>query len=83
VPGDIRKSVLGCIAGALRDDDYTSRLAQAGFGSIDIEPTRIYNIDDARVFLTGNGIDVDAIAAAVEGKFSSAFVRVTKPTPAP
>jgi SAM-dependent methyltransferase len=81
VPDDIRKSMLlwvGCIAGALRDDDYAAKLAQAGFESINIEPTRIYNIEDARVFLTGKGIDVDAIAAEVEGKFISAFVRATK-----
>jgi SAM-dependent methyltransferase len=83
VPEDIRRNVLllvGCIAGALRDDEYASRLAQAGFQSIDIDPTRIYNVEDARAFLTGKGIDVDAIAPQVEGKFISAFVRATKPT---
>lgn len=82
VPEDIRKSVLlwvGCIAGALRDADYNAKLSQAGFESIDIEPTRIYNIEDARAFLSGKGIDVDAIAAEVEGKFISAFVRASKP----
>lgn len=82
VPDEVRKSVLlwvGCIAGALRDYDYIAKLAKAGFESIDIEPTRVYNIEDARAFLTGEGIDVDAIASEVEGKFMSAFVRAHKP----
>lgn len=82
VPEDIRKSVLlwvGCIAGALRDTDYAQKLSQAGFESVDIEPTRIYNVEDARAFLSGKGVDVDAIAAELEGKFISAFVRATKP----
>ena len=86
VPDEIRKSMLlwvGCIAGALRDDDYTSKLTNAGFESIDIEPTRVYNIEDARAFLSTEGVDVDAIAKQVEGKFVSAFVRAKKPTPAP
>ena len=67
------------IAGALEDTEYIDKLAKAGFESIDIEPTRIYNIEDARAFLTGKGIDVDAIAPQVEGKFMSAFVRAAKP----
>jgi arsenite methyltransferase len=82
VPDQVRKSMLlwvGCIAGALRDDDYVAKLAAAGFESIDIEPTRVYNIEDARSFLSREGIDVDAIAGQVEGKFLSAFVRATKP----
>lgn len=86
VPDDIRKSMLlwvGCIAGALRDDDYVAKLANAGFESIDIEPTRVYNIEDARAFLSTEGVDVDAIAKQVEGKFISAFVRAKKPRPAP
>lgn len=86
VPDEIRKSMLlwvGCISGALRDDDYVSKLAKAGFESIDIEPTRIYNIEDARAFLSVQAIDVDAIAKQVEGKFISAFVRAKKPTPSP
>src|SRR5438093_2797278 len=75
---ELRSSVLlwvGCIAGALEEHDYTSRLAAAGFEQIEIEPTRVYRIDDARAFLTGKGIDVDAIAPEVDGKFMSAFVR--------
>ena len=86
VPENIRKSMLlwvGCIAGALRDEDYVSKLAKAGFESIDIEPTRVYNIEDARAFLKTEGMDVDAIAKQVEGKFISAFVRARKPRPAP
>ncbi|TSA14020.1 MAG: methyltransferase domain-containing protein [Betaproteobacteria bacterium] len=82
VPAAIRKSVelwIGCIAGALRDSDYTAKLAAAGFEAIELEPTRIYAVDDARQFLTGQGIDVDAIAAEVDGKFMSAFVRARKP----
>jgi SAM-dependent methyltransferase len=82
VPDDVRKSMLlwvGCIAGALQETDYRIKLADAGFSAIEIEPTRIYNINDARTFLGAQGIDVDAIAPQVEGKFMSAFVRATKP----
>ena len=78
IPDQIRRDVLlwaGCIAGALDENDYRSRLAKAGFEAIEIEPTRIYDIEDARAFLTGEGIDVDAIAPQVEGRFMSAFVR--------
>jgi SAM-dependent methyltransferase len=82
VPADVRQNMLlwvGCIAGALRDYDYVVKLAKAGFDKIDIDPTRVYNIEDARAFLTGQGVDVDAIAPQVEGKFMSAFIRATKP----
>lgn len=82
VPDEIRNSMLlwvGCIAGALRDYDYVAKLAKAGFELIDIEPTRVYKIEDARAFLANEGINVDAIASEVEGKFMSAFVRATKP----
>jgi SAM-dependent methyltransferase len=82
VPEDVRPNILlwvGCIAGALQDSDYAAKLAQAGFGGIEIEPTRIYNIEDARAFLTGQGVDVDAIAPLVQEKFMSAFIRATKP----
>lgn len=85
VPAAVRKSMLlwvGCIAGALKDSEYASKLAAAGFENIDIEPTRIYNIEDARAFLSREGIDVDAIAAQVQDKFMSAFVRATKPSAA-
>jgi arsenite methyltransferase len=84
VPDEIRRSVLlwaGCIAGALSDSDYVRKLSRAGFEQIGIEPTRVYSVEDARAVLTGHGIDVDAIAPAVEGKFMSAFVRATKPQP--
>jgi arsenite methyltransferase len=82
VPDDVRKSVLlwvGCIAGALQESDYLAKLTSAGFKAVEIEPTRVYNIDDARTFLGAQGVDVDAIAPQVEGKFMSAFVRATKP----
>jgi SAM-dependent methyltransferase len=82
VPADVRQNVLlwvGCIAGALRDYEYVAKLAKAGFDGIDIEPTRVYDIEDARAFLTGQGVDVDAIAPQVQGKFMSAFIRATKP----
>ena len=82
VPAEVRKSMLlwvGCIAGALKDSEYTSKLAAAGFEGIDIEPTRIYDIEDARAFLSREGIDVDAIATQVQDKFMSAFVRAKKP----
>jgi arsenite methyltransferase len=85
VPAEIRQSMLlwvGCIAGALKDSEYTSKLAAAGFENIDIEPTRIYEIEDARAFLSREGIDVDAIASQVQGQFMSAFVRATKPSAA-
>jgi arsenite methyltransferase len=89
VPAEVRQSMLlwvGCLAGALEEQDYRARLLDAGFTSIGLEPTRVYNIEDARHFLTEAGISVDAIAPKVEGKFLSAFIRATKPlipTPAP
>jgi SAM-dependent methyltransferase len=79
---DIRKSVLlwvGCIAGALEENEYRNKLSAAGFEHIEIEPTRIYRVDDAREFLNREGIDVNAIAPYVDGKFMSAFVRAVKP----
>ncbi len=82
VPEEIRKSLLlwaGCIAGALGDQEYEARLAKAGFAEVEIEPTRVYSIEDARGFLDAEGIDVEAIAPQVEGKFISAFVRARKP----
>jgi 2-polyprenyl-3-methyl-5-hydroxy-6-metoxy-1,4-benzoquinol methylase len=82
VPEDVRGNMLlwvGCIAGALEEDQYAARLTRAGFENIGIEPTRIYDIEDARVFLSGQGVDVDAIAPAVEGKLMSAFIRATRP----
>ncbi len=82
MPGEIRRSVLlwvGCVAGALEESEYRSKLASAGFQEIDLEPTRIYRMPDARAFLSGQKIDVDAIAPHVDGKILSAFVRAAKP----
>ena len=83
VPEEVRKNVelwIGCIAGALQDDEYATKLTRAGFQDIDIEPTRIYDVEDAREFLTDHRIDVDAIAPEVAGKFRSAFIRAKKPS---
>jgi SAM-dependent methyltransferase len=82
---EIRKSVLlwvGCIAGALEENDYLSKLKGAGFADAEVELTRIYHVEDARGFLSGQGFDVDAIAPQVDGKFFSAFIRATKPASA-
>jgi len=83
VPADIRRSMelwVGCIAGALKDTDYTAKLRAAGFTGVDVEPWREYKVDDARTFLTEAGIDVDRMAAQVDGMFASAFIRATKPS---
>jgi len=82
VPADVRQNMLlwvGCIAGALQDTEYADKLARAGFERIEMEPTRVYNIEDARAFLGGQGVDVDAIAPQVDGKFMSSFIRAVKP----
>ena len=82
VPPAIRESMLlwvGCVAGALEEDEYRAKLAAAGFQDIDIEPTRIYRAEDARSILEDKGIDVAALAGQVDGKFSSVFIRATKP----
>jgi arsenite methyltransferase len=82
VPAQIRRSVelwIGCVAGALAEDDYRAKLAKAGFEDIEVEPTRIYRMEDARDFLAGAGLDADAIAPQVDGKFMSAFIRARKP----
>jgi arsenite methyltransferase len=79
---EVRQSVLawvGCIAGAMEENEYRSKLSAAGFEQIEIEPTRIYRVEDAREFLSSSGVDVDAIAAQVDEKFMSAFVRAVKP----
>jgi arsenite methyltransferase len=83
---EVRQSVLawvGCIAGALEENEYRAKLSAAGFEQIEIEPTRVYRVADAREFLSSSGIDVDAIAPQVDEKFMSAFVRAVKPKPAP
>ena len=87
VPAEVRRNMelwVGCIAGALGADEFQTKLTSAGFSDVDVEPWRVYRVDDAREFLTGSGIDVDAMAPKVEGKFASAFIRATKPAaPAP
>jgi arsenite methyltransferase len=82
IPEAVRRNMLlwaGCIAGALDENDYRMRLAASGFEAIGIEPTRVYDVEDAREFLTSQSVDVDAIAAEVGGRFMSAFVRAKKP----
>jgi arsenite methyltransferase len=82
VPEEVRKSMLlwvGCIAGALEESEYITKLKDAGFEEADIEPTRVYNVEDARQFLTEAGVDVDAIAPQVNDRFFSAFIRANKP----
>jgi arsenite methyltransferase len=83
VPEEVRQSMLlwvGCIAGALEEKEYMAKLSKAGFTQTSLEPTREYNIEDARQFLVEAGVDVDAIAPLVDGKFMSAFIRASKPS---
>ena len=70
---------VGCIAGALEEQEYAAKLARAGFTAVSLEPTRIYNVEDARQFLEASGVDVDVIAPQADGKLMSAFIRATKP----
>ena len=82
VPDGIRRSMelwVGCVAGALQDDEYRSKLAAAGFADVELEPWRVYHVGDARAFLTAAGMDVDEIAPQVDGKVASAFIRARKP----
>jgi len=82
VPADIRKSIelwVGCVAGALEEFEYRDKLFSAGFENIDIEPTRVYKVEEARDFLSAAGLEVDKVAPLIDGKFMSAFVRATKP----
>ena len=82
VPEQLRRDMLlwvGCIAGALEENEYRAKLKAAGFAAIGIEPTRVYHVEDAREFLRGKGVDVDAVAPAVDDKFMSAFIRAAKP----
>jgi arsenite methyltransferase len=82
VPAEIRRNIelwVGCVAGALEESEYRSLLAAARFEQISIEPTRVYRVEDARQFLSTHGIDADSIAAQVDGKFMSAFIRAKKP----
>jgi hypothetical protein len=82
VPPDIRRNVelwAGCVAGALHQDEYRSKLSNAGFENLSIEPTRIYQGQDVRDFLAGTNLNAEPIIAQVEGKFASAFIRAKKP----
>jgi SAM-dependent methyltransferase len=82
VPDDIRRSMelwVGCIAGALQDTEYTAKLKSAGFDDVQVEPWRVYQVGDARAFLTESGVDVDRLAPEVDGRFASAFIRARKP----
>ena len=82
VPADVRRSMelwVGCIAGALEENDYAAKLRAAGFADVSVEAWRVYNVEDARGFLTESGLDVDRVAAEVKDRFASAFIRATKP----
>jgi trans-aconitate methyltransferase len=82
VPATVKQSMelwIGCVAGALEESEFIRLLLAVGFTDVGIEPTRIYHVDDARTFLSGAGLDVDALATDIEGRFMSAFVRATKP----
>jgi SAM-dependent methyltransferase len=82
IPDEIRQKVLlwvGCIAGALDETEYRSKLKAAGFEQVEVEPTRIYKVEDARAFLSSAGVDVERIASQVDEKFMSAFVHAVKP----
>src|SRR5262249_28808147 len=82
IPEEIRADMLawvGCVAGAIEEGEYRGKLAAAGFTKVEVEPTRIYQVEDTREFLTAKGLNVEAIAAQVDGKFMSAFVRAEKP----
>jgi arsenite methyltransferase len=82
VPSEIRRSMelwVGCVAGALEEEEYAAKLKGAGFESVEVEPWRVYQIDDARAFLAESGIDVDQLAPQVDGKIASAFIRARRP----
>jgi arsenite methyltransferase len=81
IPPDIRRSVelwVGCIAGALDEQDYLEKLRAAGFADASIEPTRVYRAEDARAFLTAQGLDTERLAETVDAKFFSGFIRAVK-----
>ena len=82
VPEEVKRNMelwVGCVAGALEEQEYKHLLSSAGFESIDIEPTRIYRMEDAAAFLAGSALDVGALSSEIDGRFMSAFVRATKP----
>jgi hypothetical protein len=74
---------VGCVAGALEESEFKALLAEAGFVKADIEPTRVYQVEDARVFLEEAGLDVNAFTQEIDGRFMAAFVRATKPVELP
>jgi arsenite methyltransferase len=83
VPAEVRRSMelwVGCVAGALEESEFRSLLSENGFEAVDIEPTRVYSVDDARTFLVDAGLDVDAFQKDIDGRFMAAFVRATKPS---
>jgi arsenite methyltransferase len=83
VPDPVRRNMelwIGCVAGALEEREFRSLLLRTGFVDVEIEPTRIYRIDDARAFLEGAGLDTEVLATAIDGKFMGAFVRGTRPS---
>ncbi len=82
VPADVKRNMelwVGCIAGALEENEYVAKLKAAGFQDVEVEPWRVYNVEDARSFLTEAGLNVDTIVPQVKDKFASAFVRAAKP----
>ena len=82
VPPDLRRNMdlwVGCIGGALEENDYIARLRRAGFVDAAVEPWRVYQVDDARAFLAEGNVAMDGLADTVDGKFASAFIRATKP----
>jgi arsenite methyltransferase len=86
VPDALRRSLemwVGCVAGALQDTEYVSKLQAAGFADIDVDPWRVYNVDDARGFLMQSGLDADSLAVQIDGRVASAFIRARKPEVVP
>jgi ubiquinone/menaquinone biosynthesis C-methylase UbiE len=82
VPAEIRKSMelwVGCIAGALQETEYVEKLGAAGFGAIEVEPTRVYQVEEAAEFLQAAGFDAEKVGPMVKDKFMSAFLRASKP----
>ncbi len=86
MPDEVRKNVelwIGCVAGAMEEQEYKTKLTTAGFEQIDLEPTRIYRMEEAKAFLRSSGLDIESIGAAIDGKFASMFVRAQKPGASP
>ena len=82
VPPEIRRNMelwVGCVAGALHEDEYAAKLKAAGFEAVELDPWRVYQVEDARAFLTESGVDVDGLAPQIDGKVASAFIRARRP----